>query len=77
MNIEKKISKSGNISIPKFLRIAKGIEEGDRFEITIDDQGRIILNKTYGSCVFCKNKDSLKSFKGIDICSDCIEMVGK
>lgn len=71
MRIEKKISKGGALNIPAHLRRALGINEGDRFEITTDEGGKIIIEKTVGSCAICKGKDGLRKYNKIQICHEC------
>jgi len=72
ININKKISKNGSITIPAHVRRSLGIAPGDRFQIESDTNGRLSLKRTKGSCVFCESSDGkLREFKGRLLCSTC------
>ena len=68
---EKKISKSGGITIPSHVRRDLGVEVGDRYEIVPQDDGNILLERTQGSCFVCKNKEDLLKVYGLLICKIC------
>ena len=47
------------------------IEEKDALEIYVEDDS-IILRKYQQSCVFCDNTRDLISYKGRNVCAECI-----
>lgn len=75
MEHNKKISKSGSITIPVNLRRDLGIEGGERFRLEVQPSGEILLKRTYGSCIFCKSDEELKAYKGKFICAKCVAMI--
>lgn len=67
----RRIDDLGRIVIPKELRSARGIREGDPMEIYVDDDF-IILRKYATGCVFCGETDSsVREINGTHICSAC------
>ena len=54
---EKRISKSGSITIPSHMRRDVGMTAGDRYEIVDQGDGSFLLTRTLGSCFFCKSKE--------------------
>lgn len=67
----KKISRAGAVGIPADLRREYGIEPGDRYNVTMGQEGAIILKKTGGSCLFCKAEENIKVYEGRQICRKC------
>lgn len=76
--IVRKVDELGRVVIPKELRRTLGIGEKDPLEIYMD-QDRIILHKYEPSCacVFCGNAGVVTTFKGKNICSDCVKEASK
>lgn len=73
MENNKKINKSGSVTIPAHLRRNLGIEAGDRFQIEAQGDGKIVLKRTKGSCIFCKADDELSMYMGRLICRKCLD----
>lgn len=71
--IVRKVDKLGRIVLPKELRMTLNIKEKDPLQIFVDDDGRIILQKYEPACVFCNSMNDVISFKGRNICRDCME----
>lgn len=71
MKHTKKISRAGAVGIPADLRRSYGIEPGDRYEITMGQEGAIILKRTGGSCLFCHSEENTKVYEGRQICRKC------
>lgn len=70
----KKISKSGSITLPAALRRDYGLTDGERFKIVVDgEDGSILLQRTEGSCLFCGSGNELIVFNGRFVCATCIE----
>lgn len=74
---EKKISKSGGITIPSHLRRDLGVEAGDRYEIVDQGDGNILLSRTLGSCFFCKSKEDLMKVDAVLICKSCAKKISE
>lgn len=71
MEYNKKMTRSGGVSIPAALRRDYGLEAGDRYNISIGKEGAVILKPTAGSCLFCKGDKDLKAYEGRQICRSC------
>lgn len=69
----KKISKSGGVTIPSSLRRDLGIQGGEKIKIDTTTDGRIVIERIIGSCLICKGDESLKNFEGRFICEKCLE----
>ncbi|WP_113673477.1 AbrB/MazE/SpoVT family DNA-binding domain-containing protein [Vallitalea guaymasensis] len=70
-SVYRRISKSGAITIPAFIRREQNIEGGDGFEIIIQD-GMMILKAYNPRCVFCNTTKDVKLFKDKHVCNRCI-----
>ena len=70
---QKKISKTGGITIPSHLRREYGIEAGENFKIEADKNGDITLKRIVGSCIICSNNENLIEINGKYVCHDCLE----
>jgi transcriptional pleiotropic regulator of transition state genes len=69
--IVRKVDELGRIVLPIELRRTLDIEEKDALEIYVEDDS-IILRKYQQSCVFCDSARELVSYKGRNVCADCI-----
>lgn len=70
---QKKISKSGSITLPSALRREYGLAEGERFKIVVDSEdGTILLQRTNGQCMFCRSENKLIVYMGRFVCSECV-----
>ncbi len=69
--IVRKVDELGRIVLPVELRRTLDIEEKDPLEIYVEDDS-IILRKYMQSCVFCDSTRDLVSYKGRNVCGDCI-----
>lgn len=70
VGIIKEIDHLGRILIPKELRKAMHIEDGDPYEIFVEGT-TIILKKYAPSCTFCNSSEDVTQFKGKNICGAC------
>lgn len=70
----KKIDDLGRVVVPKDIRKALGINNGEevRFEV-IDDT--VIIRKAVSTCVFCGSEDKLTEIKDKHVCKNCIEQL--
>lgn len=71
MKIERKISKSGGITIPSNMRMQLGIQGKEKINIEPQENGDIVIKRIQGTCIFCGNTNNVQAFKGKFICSDC------
>ena len=68
--IVRKVDELGRIVLPIELRRTLGIEEKDRIE-----GDAIILRKYQPACIFCDSAKDIVSYRGKNVCSDCIRML--
>ena len=66
----RKIDNLGRIVLPKSLRKALEINEGDPLEILVDGQD-IVLRKYERGCCICGTVGVMSEFKGKEICISC------
>jgi transcriptional pleiotropic regulator of transition state genes len=75
--IVRKVDELGRVVLPIELRRTLDIAERDALEIYVDDT-MIVLKKYQPSCVFCDNVSDIVTYKGKNICPDCLkEIKGK
>ena len=72
--IVRNVDELGRIVIPKEMRKKIDIGSSDPIEIYVEDD-KIILQKYKNVCAFCGNSESLVSFKGKNICTECIKEI--
>lgn len=69
--IVRKVDELGRIVLPIEMRRTLGIEEKDTLEIYVEGDN-IILRKYQDACVFCGSVKDIVSFKGRNVCPECI-----
>ena len=74
--IVRKVDELGRIVLPVELRRTLDIAERDELEIYLDDD-KVILKKYEPSCIFCASSRGLASYKGKNVCQDCIQNMRK
>ena len=74
--IVRKLDDLGRIVLPVELRRTLQIEEKDPVEIFVEDD-MIILKKYQPSCLFCGDAKDVFSFKGRNICPNCLRELTK
>lgn len=72
MDYNKKISRSGAITLPAALRREYGIEPGEQVNISVDEFGKLVVKRVTGCCMLCRNDQDLKVYNGRFICAECI-----
>ena len=72
--IVRKVDELGRIVLPIELRRTLDIEKKDSMEIYIEGD-TVILRKYQPACVFCDSAKDIVSFRGRNVCSDCIRML--
>ncbi len=70
--IIRKVDELGRIVVPKEMRTALEIKEGDRTEITLEGNA-IVIKKYEDSCVFCKSTSAPFEFGGKKLCGECLK----
>lgn len=66
----KRIDELGRIVIPKDIRRALGVSNGEELQFFLD--GDTVALKKFGNvCAFCGNGEELVEFKGKFICESC------
>lgn len=70
--IVRKVDELGRIVLPIELRRTLGIAERDALEIYVDGES-IVLKKYQASCIFCDSAHDVVSFKGKNICTNCLK----
>lgn len=74
--IIRKVDELGRIVLPIELRRTLDLAERDEMEIYLDND-RIILQKFEPSCIFCSSARKLVSFRGKNVCQECIRDMNK
>ena len=69
--IVRKVDELGRIVLPIEMRRTLDIAERDSLDIFVDGDS-IILKKYQPACIFCDNTKDIISYKGKNICPDCI-----
>ena len=72
--IVRKVDELGRIVLPIELRRTLDIAEKDSMEIYIEGDA-IILRKYQPACIFCDSAKDRVSYRGKNVCSDCIRML--
>ena len=74
--IVRKVDELGRIVLPSELRKSLGIEVKDSLEIYTSGDS-VILKKYLPACVFCGEANDIITFKGKNICKNCLRRVSK
>lgn len=74
VGIVRNVDELGRIVIPKETREKLFVGIGDALEIFYDESS-IYLKKYAPGCTFCNRVDDLTNFKGVNICSNCLEEI--
>lgn len=74
--IIRKVDDLGRIVLPIELRRVLDISERDELEIYMEND-RIILQKFEPACVFCGSSRNLISYRGKNVCKDCVRKMAE
>lgn len=74
--IVRKVDELGRLVIPIELRRVLDISEKDSLEIYVENE-KIILTKYATTCAFCNNHENVISYKGRNVCPDCLAELKK
>ena len=72
--IVRKVDELGRVVLPIELRRTMDIAEKDPIEIYVDGN-TIVLKKYEPACIFCGNAKNISTFKGKNICPDCLRLL--
>ena len=72
--IVRKVDELGRIVLPIELRRTLDIAEKDSMELYIEGDA-IILRKYQPADIFCDSAKDIVSYRGKNVCSDCIRML--
>lgn len=70
--IVRRIDSVGRFVLPIELRRTLQIDDNDSLEIFVEDN-TIVLKKYQPACIFCGNARDVSSYKGKNVCADCID----
>lgn len=74
--IVRKVDELGRIVLPIELRRTLDIAEKDPLEIYMEGES-IVLRKFQTACVFCDSTKDIVSFRGKNICAECIRQISE
>lgn len=74
--IVRKVDELGRIVLPIELRRMLDIAERDELEIYMEND-HIVLQKYEPTCVFCSSSRGLVSYKGKNVCQDCLRNMSR
>jgi transcriptional pleiotropic regulator of transition state genes len=74
--IVRKIDDLGRIVVPKEMRRVLNVSNYDSFEISLVDD-YITLRKYEPRCIFCKESTDVVTYKGYNVCKECLDKVQK
>ena len=74
--IVRKVDELGRVVLPIELRRNLDIEEKDALEIYVDGNS-VILKKYEPDCIFCGTAKDVTTYKGKNICANCINELKK
>ena len=77
-SFNKKLNKSGGVTLPAAIRREFGLGDGEKFSISVDSyDGAIVLRRTQGHCLFCNSEQNLITYQGRYVCTRCIKSMGE
>ena len=74
--IIRKVDELGRIVLPIELRRTLDIAERDELEIFMVND-RIVLQKFEPACLFCGSGRNLVTYRGKNVCSECVRNMGR
>ena len=70
----KKIDEVGRIVLPKDIRNKLDLKINDILKIDVEND-HIVISKAEQTCIFCESKKDLESFRGKNICKECLSQI--
>ena len=74
--ILKSVDELGRIVLPKKMRENLDIDIRDQVELFVEGD-RIILKKYMPTCIFCDSSRGITTFRGKNVCANCIASLTK
>ena len=74
--IIRKVDDLGRIVLPIELRRTLDIAERDEIEIYMEND-KIILQKFEPACIFCESAQGLVTYRGRNVCQECIKKMAE
>ena len=74
--MERRIGKSGGVTIPSALRRSLGIVDREKVDLQVKEDGSILLRRIEGACVFCGAVEEVAAYRGRFVCRDCAKELG-
>lgn len=74
--IVRKVDELGRVVLPMELRRSLDIDPKDALEIYVEGES-IILKKYEPCCIFCGEANGVTTFKGKNVCADCMAQLKK
>ena len=74
--IVRRVDEVGRIVLPMEIRKSLNIDTRDPVEIFVDSN-QIILRKYEPACIFCGNASDVITYRGKNICRECLEEMKK
>lgn len=72
---KKRLTKTGSICIPKFMRMEQGLSRNTALELVAKDNGDILIKKITPTCYFCGSTNDQIEVFGKTICRDCAKKI--
>lgn len=72
---QKKVSAGGTVSIPVAIRRELKIHAKDTMDVTVAENGSIILSHHVPRCVFCESTKDVMAIANKSLCKKCIDMI--
>lgn len=69
----KRLTSKRSITLPKDLCEYAGYTGGEAVDISVQDDGSIVIRKHTPVCRFCGDRSSAQTYYGIDICPSCAD----
>lgn len=69
--IVRKVDEQGRVVLPIELRRTLDLGERDELEIYMEDD-KVVLRKYEPACIFCASSFGLVTYRGKNVCMDCI-----
>ena len=69
------IDSLGRIVIPKELRDAFDLPQGQYMEIHTLDNGDVVLRKVHAKCVICGSTEDLHEIQQVKLCEQCANLI--
>ena len=73
MKTSKKLLSGGNIIIPKDMRLKLGWKSGMSLDISIGNDGTLIIKKHQETCYFCGTAQNICHYKNLYMCWGCAD----